>query len=147
MREEWRPVVGNDLYAVSDSGRVRRDKPGKGAVAGQVRKQFPDDNGYLEVRLPTIGTVGVHRLVAAAFIGLCPAGKEVDHKDKDRTNNRWKNLRYVKHKKNCQLSWEDGGHENHPARERHGMAKLLENDVFEIRGQFGKVSGVELGRK
>lgn len=36
----------------------------------------------------------VHSLVAAAFIGPCPQGQEVRHKDGTRTNNTADNLEY-----------------------------------------------------
>jgi hypothetical protein len=37
----------------------------------------------------------VHRLIAAVFIGPCPIGHEVDHKNKNKSDDRAANLRYV----------------------------------------------------
>lgn len=37
----------------------------------------------------------VHRLICETFHGPCPEGYEVDHKDRDKSNNRPENLRYV----------------------------------------------------
>lgn len=39
----------------------------------------------------------VHRLVLETFIGECPKGFECDHKDRNRSNNRVENLRWVSH--------------------------------------------------
>jgi len=39
--------------------------------------------------------------VLEAFIGLCPMGKQSDHKDRDRANNCLYNLRYRSIRLNC----------------------------------------------
>ena len=56
--------------------------------------------GYMQVGAERGRAINVHTLVALAFIGPKPDGKEVDHIDKDRTNNYYKNLRYVTRKEN-----------------------------------------------
>lgn len=43
----------------------------------------------------------IHRLVVEAFIGPIPEGFEVDHIDRDRSNNDVTNLRIVTHSENC----------------------------------------------
>ena len=57
-------------------------------------------DGYCQVGASGGKAVHVHTLVALAFIGPRPEGKEVDHIDKDRANNYYKNLRYVTRKEN-----------------------------------------------
>ena len=60
--------------------------------------------GYLTVCLYQEGERSyrlVHRLVMDAFGGNCPEGKEVDHVDRNRKNNGFKNLRYVTKFENC----------------------------------------------
>ena len=37
----------------------------------------------------------VHRLVLEAFVGNCPEGMECDHIDRNRSNNRIENLRWI----------------------------------------------------
>lgn len=133
MKEEWRIVDRNDAYAVSSLSEVKRIKPGRGAVVGKVRKQFPDDCGYLEVRLPKVGTVGVHKLVAEAFLGPCPPGKEVNHKDGNKKNNRPSNLEYKTHKQNVEHAADMG---LMASGERSGRAKLTKVQVKEIRRSF-----------
>ena len=56
--------------------------------------------------------VGVHRLVADAFLGECPDGKEVDHKDFDKANNAAVNLQYLTHRENVRRVWDAGRHPN-----------------------------------
>jgi len=51
---------------------------------------------------------GVHQLVADAWLGPCPDGMEVDHKDFDKANNRPSNLEYVTHQENVQRARDAG---------------------------------------
>lgn len=44
--------------------------------------------------------VTVHSLVAECWLGAKPEGYEIDHIDKDKTNNHYTNLRYVTHSEN-----------------------------------------------
>jgi hypothetical protein len=88
--EEWRPVVGyEDHYEVSDFGRVRN--------LYTERKLKPRCVRYPHVALYKHGKITehtVHRLVLAAFVGLCPEGMQGLHKDDVKTNNRLTNLYY-----------------------------------------------------
>jgi HNH endonuclease len=66
-------------------------------VKGRILKTPPDDHGYPQVNLSRQGRTDhrkVHKLVAAAFLGPCPAGFEVLHKDGDSMNAALANLRY-----------------------------------------------------
>lgn len=66
--EEWRPVVGYEgLYEVSSHGRVRSLVNAKPRILKRIR----NDHGYLNVGLyrdKKQQRIGVHRLVATAFI-------------------------------------------------------------------------------
>jgi len=95
-------------YAVTDGGRVWSAKSNKWLkpcllkYGGNRRAK----SWYLDVRFWRDGKLYhrlVHRLVAAAFIGLCPAGLQVSHIDGDCLNNRLENLEYTTPKKNCNM--------------------------------------------
>lgn len=78
-RERWRPVPGFALrYDVSDFGRVRRATDNRGTYAGRVLTGGAGGNRCRKVELWRGATRNgryVHVLMAAAFIGPCPAGK------------------------------------------------------------------------
>jgi len=99
--EEWRPTH-HPNYEVSNLGRVRSWAPTGGDLrTTPVRRRTPrvlrpglTSTGYPSVVLGRRKTHLVHRLVATAFLGACPEGQEVRHKDDDRTNARADNLEY-----------------------------------------------------
>lgn len=137
MTPEWRAVEGyKGLYEVSNDGRVRRvagpDSRGHHRQQREMRSAV-DGPGYRIVALCKNGkmrTLRVHRLVARAFIGPCPAGKEVNHKDGDHFNNSDGNLEYVTNAENqahaVRIGLKARG-------ERNGSAKLSESDIAAIR--------------
>jgi hypothetical protein len=137
--EEWRPVVGYEgLYEVSNYGRVRRssDSPGhahnwKAGRPVSIRLK----GGYPYVSLWKSNATRsrhVHCLVAEAFIGARPIGLEVNHIDGDKLNPAVTNLEYVTSSQNTQHAYNTGllvaarG-------ERHGMARLTDGQVREIK--------------
>ena len=155
--EKWKPIPGHPLYEASSLGRIRR--------TGKCEPLKPDrlKGGYLMYALSHGGVVEKrtgHALVALAFHGPCPEGKEVDHIDFDRSNNAEGNLQYLTHIENAAKSAAAGryvsgarhwtqldpskvrrgdshGSRLHPESVRrgalNGMAKLSDDDVREIR--------------
>jgi hypothetical protein len=103
--EAWKPCFEfPEHYEVSSLGRVRRLKAGFGARVGRFRKLQVTEKGYLSVNLSIDGNVYlrmVHVMVAEAFIGPVPEGKEVNHKDGDKANPQCGNLEYVTPKQNA----------------------------------------------
>lgn len=132
--EEWRPVVGwEGAYSVSSLGRVRRDSAGRGARPGRILAAAASGGGYPAVALVRDGrqaTKCVHRLVAAAFLGPRPPGREVDHVNGAKTDNRAANLRYVTRGENLLSAYDPG---LRAAGELHRGARLTVAAVRELR--------------
>lgn len=98
MAERWKQITGWG-YSVSSLGNVRNDKTGKILTPGV------DKDGYPRVVLYNGASkwyVRIHKLVMAAFK---PRKHEthvlIDHKDRDRSNNALRNLRWATHPANC----------------------------------------------
>jgi hypothetical protein len=62
-------------------------------------KPFKLTKGYLGIDI--MKTIKVHKLVALHFLGERPEGLQIDHIDRNKTNNHIDNLRYVSCKENC----------------------------------------------
>lgn len=104
--EEWRAIPGwEGTYEVSDRGRVRsldryvfRADGRRERRRGQIRKSHAlPHTGHMNIKLRKDGvliSVGVHTLVAAAFIGPRPEGLQVCHDNGIPSDNRPGNLRY-----------------------------------------------------
>lgn len=166
--ETWKPVVGYEgFYSVSNLGRVMRMGGTPKCKANRILK--PSDagsTGYFSVSL-SVGNkrkgVDVHILVMAAFVGPCPEGHNVNHKDTVKANSRLSNLEYTTFQGNTQHALAAGvmatGDRNpsrqHPERLPHGddhwshqrpqdvsrgethcSAKLTEADVRAIRKRY-----------
>ena len=139
--ETWKPVVGYEgHYEVSDHGRVRsldRTLTRVDGVArrwpGRVLRHNTVGKGYHAVTLRAPGLDErkyVHRLVMAAFVGLCPPGMEVCHADGDPLNNALRNLRYDTYSSN---NMDKAEHGTATRGERNAGARRTQAQVREIR--------------
>jgi hypothetical protein len=129
--ESWKAIPSSPKYEVSDMGRVRH-----GHHLLHIRKR---KTGYL---LTTLGskrsTAYIHRLVAEAFIGPVPEGKEVNHKNLDKADNRPENLEYVTHQQNQRHAMDNGAlkppsNSSKCKGEKQWCSKLSVIDVVSIR--------------
>jgi hypothetical protein len=152
--EEWRAVPDcGGRYAVSSLGRVKRLVAMRGKRAGHVFKCGPAKNGYVQAHLFVRGrarTLLVHHIVAAAFIGDRPPGYEINHKDRDKTNNRAGNLEYLTKAANVQHAVENGAFTGRrvPIGVECGQSKATPEIVRAIRLRYahGGISMAALGR-
>lgn len=141
LSEEWKTIPGYEgKYEVSSLGQIRSLRGGK----YKNLRYWANWNRYLLVGL-SARKLAVHRVVALAFLGPCPKGKECAHLNGDRQDNRAENLRYVTRK------------ENHAHKHLHGTAQkgerggraILKNAQVEfIRREYsaGRMNQSELAR-
>jgi hypothetical protein len=134
--ELWRPVVGfEQVYSVSNLGRLRRDVGYKGGYAGQLLS--PGVSGeYLTVKLcngSQTRLTKVHILVLETFIGPRPQGYEGCHRNGNPLDCRLDNLRWGTVSSN-QMDRVNHGTSNRG--ERHGMARLSNEDIKRIHNKI-----------
>ena len=136
MSEMWMPIAGHEGYEVSSFGRVRslnRMLSDGRRYPGKVLTPVMADSGYLRVKLGGgHNGIGIHRLMAEAFLGPCPEGKEVCHNDGIKTRNRLSNLRYGTPSDNAQDRIKHGRQVDKRG-ELHHNAKLTSKQVRRIR--------------
>ncbi len=102
----WEPVPIEDyknFYQISSNGRVKNRN-------GRVLK-ISKQNGYICVTLSydyKIKRFLVHRLVALAFIPNSDSKPFINHKNRNKTDNRVENLEWVTSKENAQHAIETG---------------------------------------
>lgn len=136
--EQWRPVVGyEDVYLVSDLGRVQRIGRGNGSQPGRIKKSTDHAQGYSSLLLYQNNQPRgflVHRLVAEAFIRPLSEPDEVNHINGDKRDNRLVNLEIVTRQENVDHAIRTGlanySGENNP------QAKLTAKQVAEIRTKY-----------
>lgn len=149
MPEVWK-MFRHGYYEVSNLGRVRRIKSVKYNPYVGILKTHVQKDGYVQVTTSVKGRIKVHLvhvLVARKFIGHCPPGKEVNHKDRDRSNNCWDNLEYLTCSDNHKYSVLQGSHLG-AAGEDHARAKLGWKETNELRKLWksGKCNQGELAK-
>lgn len=113
-------------YEINEYGEVRGKKG--------IRKPYLTTTGYLYIAMRNKGlekVCAVHRLVAEAFIGSPPEGKNfVAHWDGNKTNNFYKNLRYASKSEN-EMDKVRHGRSNRG--ESFARSVLKEHQVIEIK--------------
>ena len=84
-------------YKISNFGRVFSKKRNT-FITGR-----PNTQGYYQVRLSNnegYKDVLIHKLVAEYFVPNLVMGTQINHKDQDKSNNRWSNLEWCDPKDN-----------------------------------------------
>ncbi len=102
--EIWKDIPGwEGYYQASNFGRIK-SLVRKGNRIERILTPERIHNGYLRVGLSRDNKLTgklVHRLVWEAFNGPIPEGKEVNHIDEDKLNNRLENLNLMSRRENC----------------------------------------------
>lgn len=136
--EEWRDLPGYEgHYQVSSMGSVRsldRTDIRGHKIKGRIFKCGCIVSGYRTVIFTKFNKDQrflVHRLVTLAFIGPCPEGRQVNHKDGDKLNNAASNLEYVTPRENVAHAYATGLTRNRG--EDHHHARFTVEDVLDIR--------------
>jgi hypothetical protein len=92
--ERWKFIPNTDeAYQVSNLGRIRRLKNGSWVYIRQSKHR------YLRVGIKTNGkhkSYNTHALVMITFRGYPKPGFNIDHKNGIKTDNRLRNLQYVR---------------------------------------------------
>lgn len=133
------------LYAVDSNGNVYSLVTNASRRKRILKPYYK--NGYLSVHLYKDGKCKhfyIHRLVAEAFLENKSDYKEVNHIDCNKTNNSVGNLEWCNRARNLKHSYENGLKRQG---ELHGMSKLKNNEVEEIRKQLGRKSQSELANE
>lgn len=125
--EVWRRI-GFAEYEVSSWGRIRNHN---GIVKTHIRINKKEQYELVWLRNNGISvSKTVHKLVAEAFMGPCPEGMEVNHKDTIKFHNWLENLEYLTHQENMDHAVANGLMSRGS---KHMNAKVSEKDVLEIR--------------
>ena len=108
---DFRFVEGTEEnLVVSDQGEILKRYPKSCRYGGrrdyyQVVNVKPNASGYLQVNVPIRNTTTlVHRLVAETFIDNPNGYTEIDHVNRDKSDNSVTNLRWVTHSENMRNS-------------------------------------------
>lgn len=152
MEEIWKPVPGYEgIYLASNLGRVMRTAPAKGTQIGRILAPYVTEFGYGQISLRdkdgNSRRVFVHTVVMAAFNGHCPIGKEVNHIDGDKLNNKLENLEYLSRSEHMRHSIDVLGLYKH--KRASGKRPIIpDRDVIEIRRlhSTGEFSQMKLSR-
>ena len=81
--------IENVPFLISEDGKIIMN-----CETDHFLKGYVNNNGYKIVSVKN-KRIPVHKMVALAFLGERPEGYEVDHIDRNKLNNHYKNLRYV----------------------------------------------------
>lgn len=110
--EIWKDIKGYEgIYKISNFGNVYSCvRLGYGGI---LLKNTVGNKGYNRISLCRNGErrklKRVHRLVAEAFLDNPNNYKCIDHKDRNKTNNSYTNLRYCSYSENCRNKYISGG--------------------------------------
>jgi hypothetical protein len=147
MEEIWKKIKGYEgFYEVSNLGNVKsverliRFSDGrKRTFPSRVLAKNKSTNDYLFVALyvnQKFSIIGIHRLVAIAFIHNPENKPEVNHKDGNKANNHYLNLEWNTTRENSEHSFSNKLNKNFG--ENHTHSKLKNKDISEIKKMYSE---------
>ena len=151
--EIWKPVKNfEQRYTVSNTGKVK-------SLKNSIILKERDLRGYKRVALFKDGKPHdkrIHRLVGEVFIDNPDKKPEINHKDKNRSNNHVSNLEWATSKENNDHKNKDGVGDTYK-NENNGNCKLSNFDCISIiiadrsisnekLARHFKVSGTQIGK-
>jgi hypothetical protein len=151
LLERWAEIPGYPEYQASTEGRIRRIVPPKdGRPLKPWLKHCIGSSGYSQVNLFSSErgkrSKDVHRLVALTFLGPCPDGMEVGHRDNNRQNCAVSNLIYCTPKQNHEHRMACGkamrGSENRRAVLNEMMVRIIKRLPDSSPGFLASIFGV-----
>ena len=149
-KEIWKWIPGYEgLYAVSDYGNVISFSKN---LSGRKISMKNSSGGYfcfvLYDRSKNKSTISVHKAVMRAFVGECPDGYEIHHKDGNKQNNVLSNLEYITPKEHNKITLSRNPHMldgMHSAKRTGGKGIVQQySQGGELLGEFN--SGMEAQR-
>lgn len=151
----YKPVPKFPGYQIGTDGSLwtcwrRWGKLGSYVMTDEWRqlKHYVNDNGYCVIGLYRDGECydfRVHRLVMLVFVGPCPKGQEVRHKNRARQDNRLSNLSYGTRKDNMADAI---AHGTTTRGEKNGHARFTDAQALEIKRAVcsGKARQLDMAR-
>ena len=151
--EIWKDIPDAPGYQVSSLGRVKSlariimRKNGRGMpLSEQIISINKSTHGYYKVSL-YIGakrtTYYVHSLVMKTFIGPCPEGFEINHKEGNKKDNRVVMLEYITHRENIKHAYTSGLFSKV---KRKPSTKLTLEEINQIKSLKSILSGNDISK-
>ena len=134
MTEIWKDIKGHEgVHQVSNLGNIRSidhiDKYHRHRK-GKILKPRPIKKGYLLVTFRNYKPLYVHRAVAMAFVPGYFNGAEVNHKDENKSNNKWDNLEWVTPYQNVNYGTRNQRHRETMEKIRGVIVEMYKDDIL-----------------
>lgn len=109
--EKIKPIEGFPNYFITNDGKVYTEYRGTKRKELKLHQHHTGYN-YANIYKRTDGIttrhyIRVHRIVYSHFIGELDPKLVVHHKDENKKNNHWTNLKQITHKENLELYWKN----------------------------------------